>query len=290
MTQASLEFTAPTTARRTTGIEWTDHTWNPFVGCSRESEGCRNCYAETLANRLQAMGQVPYKGTSRKGKWTGKINRSSDATMRKPYKIHGPAFVFVNSMSDFWHPNANDAWRAEALEIMADRPELTFQILTKRPQLVAEIMARMGIKRVPDNVWLGATVEDGRVADRIPHVARFPSLINFLSVEPIVAPFGKPDLSGISWAIGGGESGPGARPMRPEWVRELRDLCQHHDVPFFWKQYGKIQNNPLVIEQGMSHAAAALADPIGKGGSLIDGRAWKEMPIALQPSAPHSRA
>lgn len=271
---------------RSTGIEWTDHTWNPFVGCSRVSEGCVNCYAERLANRLQAMGKESYRGTSTaRGKWSGVLNRSSDATMRKPFKLAGPAYVFVNSMSDFWHVNADDAWRAEAIDIMAARPDLIFQILTKRPELCLPTLQRMGIDRVPDNVWLGATVEDGRVAGRIEHVRRFPAKVRFLSVEPIVAPFGAQDLAGISWAIGGGESGPGARPMKGAWARELRDQCVAQDVPFFWKQWGKPANNPLCSEAGHPPSALARLDPQGKGGSLIDGIAWKEMPFARQPVA-----
>ncbi|MGI4876641.1 MAG: phage Gp37/Gp68 family protein [Janthinobacterium lividum] len=265
----------------TTTIEWTDHTWNPFAGCSRVSEGCVNCYAERLANRLEAMGQKTYEGTTTaRGKWSGRVNRASAATFRKPLTLKKPSLIFVNSMSDFWHPNALDAWRAEAFEVMAATPQHAYQILTKRPELVLPTLARMGISRVPDNVWLGATVEDGRVADRIPHVQRYPAATTFLSIEPMVAQFGQHDLSGIGWVITGGESGPGARPSLPDWTREVRDLCVPAGIPFFHKQWGAYRNNPLCHEQGMTSAAAAQLDPHGKGGALLDGILWRDMPAA----------
>lgn len=265
------------TATRTTSIEWTEHTWNPFAGCSRVSAGCQHCYAERLAVRLEAMGQPTYAGLTRKGKWSGRINRASDATFRKPLTVRRPSLFFVNSMSDFWHPAASDQDRAEALEIMRDTPRHTYQILTKRPELVRPTLDRLGINRVPDNVWLGATVEDGRVADRIPHVQRFPAKITFLSIEPMIARFGRPDISGIGWAITGGESGPGRRPCDADWVREVRDLCADR-VPLFHKQWGAYADNPLVREQGMTPARAAELDPHGKGGALLDGRLWRDMP------------
>ncbi len=266
-------------ARRSTAIEWTEHTWNPFVGCSRASDGCRNCYAERMAGQLEAMGKPAYRGLTRKGKWTGQLNRSTDATMRKPLTFRDPAVFFVNSMSDFWHPNGDDAWRAEALDIMAATSRHTYQVLTKRPELVAETLGRMG-RTVPENVWLGATVEDGRVADRIAHVARFPSRVRFLSVEPIVHRFGQQDLGGINWIITGGESGAGARPLEPDWVREVRDQCTAGDIPLFHKQWGAYRNNPLVCEQRLSIAEAQRLDRHGKGGGLLDGRLWREMPRA----------
>lgn len=266
------------TATRTTAIEWTEHTWNPFAGCARVSEGCRNCYAERLAVRLEAMGQPTYAGLTRKGKWTGRINRSTPANFRKPLSIKRPSLFFVNSMSDFWHPNATDRDRADALEIMAATPRHTYQVLTKRPELVAETLARMGLARVPDNVWLGATVEDGRVADRIPFVQRFPALVTFLSIEPMVARFGRHDLAGIAWAITGGESGPGRRSCDPDWVREVRDQAAHV-MAFFHKQWGAYADNPLVREQGFTRARAAELDPHGKGGALLDSQLWREMPV-----------
>jgi protein gp37 len=273
---------APAPDRRTTSIEWTHHTWNPFAGCSRVSEGCRNCYAERLAVRLAAMGQPTYQGlTTDRGRWSGTVNRASRATFRKPLALREPALIFVNSMSDFWHPAASDRDRADALEIMAATPQHSYQILTKRPDLVAPTLARMGIARVPDNVWLGATVEDGRVIDRVPHVQRFPAAIRFLSIEPLIARFGRPDLAGIAWAITGGESGPGARVCQPDWAREVRDLADHHRTAFFHKQWGTWASNPLVFEGGLTPTAAAAIDPPanGKGGALLDGRLHRAFPV-----------
>lgn len=265
-------LTAAAPVKRTTAIEWTEHTWNPFAGCSRVSEGCVNCYAERLAVRLGAMGQATYQGlTTPRGKWSGKLNRATETTMRKPFSLRDPAMIFVNSMSDFWHAGAQDSWRAEALEIMAATPRHTYQILTKRPELCAPTLARMGISRVPDNVWLGATVEDGRVADRIPFVRAFPTAVPWLSIEPMVAPFGQQDLRGIAWAVTGGESGPGARDLFPDWVREVRDLCADSGTLLFHKQWGSYRNSPLVREAGLSHDAARQLDPHGKGGALLDG-------------------
>ncbi len=269
---------------RSTSIEWTHHTWNPFAGCSRVSEGCRNCYAERLAVRLAKMGQATYQGlTTDRGLWSGRVNRASPATFRKPLAIREPSLIFVNSMSDFWHPAASDRDRADALDIMTECRRHVFQILTKRPELVAPTLARMGIARVPDNVWLGATVEDGRVADRIPFVQRFPAAVTFLSIEPMVARFGRHDIAGIGWAITGGESGPRARDLLPDWVREVRDLAAAFAVPFFHKQWGRYANNPLCREDGLSAASAAKIDPHGKGGALLDFTLHRAFPAGFMP-------
>jgi protein gp37 len=274
-----------TTARRTTTIEWTHHTWNPFVGCSIVSAGCTNCYAMAQAYRLEhAFGFGAYRGTTRKvnGRtvWTGTVNRSSDAKMREPLRITAPSLVFVNSMSDFWHEAADDRWRAEAIEVMRATPRHRFQVLTKRPQNIAGIMARMGLRSLPENLWLGCTIEDHRVADRAPILARVPARIRFLSIEPITARVGPLDLSSIHWVITGGESGRRARPNKPEWIREVRDQAAQAGVALFHKQWGAYASNPFVAEQGMTEAQAAELDPPenGKGGALLDGRLWREFP------------
>lgn len=264
---------------RTTTIEWTEHTWNPFVGCSVHTAGCANCYAMRMAARIEAMGHAPaYAGLTDRGRWTGVIHRSSDAAMRKPLGLPSGAVVFVNSMSDFWHANARDEWRHEALEVIRARPDVTFQILTKRPENIAPTLARMGITRLPDNIWLGATVEDGRVIERIDHLRHAPAAVRFLSVEPLIGPVGRMDLAGIHWVITGGESGPRARFCNPNWVREVRDQCVSAGVPLFHKQWGTYRSNPLVCEEGWSESRAAAGDPHGKGGALLDGRLWREMP------------
>lgn len=271
---------------RTTGIEWCSHTWNPFVGCSIKSAGCQNCYAMNLAKKLEDWGQPSYRGTTKtvRGKtiWTGKINKATPGAFRKPLGIHEPSIIFVNSMSDFFHDKAPDRLRMEAWEIMASTPRHQYQILTKRPENVRPFLRRQGIKNVPENIWLGATVEDARVAKRVDDVRRYPSKIKFLSVEPLIAEFGKVDLTDIQWVITGGESGPGARPMDPKWLYEVHSLTRKYGVKHFFKQYGKPQNNPLFAKAEAEGLAPATyvkeKDPIGKGGSLLRGRYVKEMP------------
>ena len=272
-------------SRRTTSIEWTQHTWNPFVGCSIKSAGCTNCYAMRQAFRLEHAFRFPaYQGTTRRVNgnivWSGRVNRSSDAKMTEPLRLKPASLIFVNSMSDFWHESAEDAWRAEALEVMRATPRHAYQVLTKRPENIQGIMARMGIRSLPDNLWLGTTLEDHRVARRAPLLAAVPARTRFLSIEPITARVGRLNLDGIHWVITGGESGPSARPMRPQWVREVRDQCQAAGVALFHKQWGGYGNNPFVVEQAMPESDAAALDPPrnGKGGALLDGRLWREFP------------
>lgn len=274
---------------RTTSIEWTEHTWNPFVGCSIVSAGCKKCYAMRMAHRCGEMGHVAYSGVAKSSKagpvWTGKINRNSDSAMSAPLRRNKPALYFVNSMSDFWHPNADDAWRTEALDIMVASPQHQFQVLTKRPELIADTLKRMG-RRIPDNLWLGTTVEDARVVDRIAMIRAIPAAIRFLSVEPLIAALGKPDLSGIDWVITGGESGPKCRPCYGLWVREVCDHIadNHPDVSFFHKQWGHYKSNPLTHEDGFTEAEAEILDPreFGKGGAHLDGELWRQFPKYAQ--------
>ena len=266
---------------RSTNIEWTEHTWNPFVGCTPASAGCKNCYAMRMANRLSAAGMPQYAGTVRNGVWTGVLNRATDSAMRKPYTISGNAMVFVNSMSDFFHAAAWPEWQAEALAIISATPHHTYQILTKRPERISSVLDTLGVRRMPDNVWLGATVEDHRVVGRIDPLREAPARIRFLSVEPMTAPLGEVDLSGIHWVITGGESGPHARPLNAEWVREVRDQCTAAGVSFFHKQWGKAVNNPLAANCPPGESVADFikrVDPTGKGGALLDGRLHREFP------------
>lgn len=274
---------------RTTGIEWTEHTWNPFVGCTIHTPGCTNCYAMRTARRIEEFGTAPhYRGTTRVANgnpiWTGKVNRSSDVQMRKPLKIREPSRIFVNSMSDFFHENARDEWRLEALHIMADTPRHSYQVLTKRPDCIAPFLARQPGLRLPRNVWLGVTIERGDFGHRAATLRAIDCAIRFISFEPLIGSLGHIDLSGIHWAIIGGESGPGARPMLPEWAREARDLCLRQRVALFFKQWGIPRNNPIYHDPPTADCAwsgakrVSLLDPIGKGGSLLDGRPWKEYP------------
>ncbi len=269
----------------TTSIEWTESTLNFWVGCDIVSAGCKNCYAMKMANRIQSFGNASYQGvthtpkTGGKAVWTGKVNVGSERRWSEPQSTRRPTLYFVNSMNDFWHIKAENAWRKRAFDIFRATPRHQYQILTKRPENIAPMLSEMG-ESVPDNAWLGCTVEDHRVTDRIQMLREIPAKIRFLSVEPMTAPLGKVDLTGIHWVILGGESGPGARPCNVEWFREVRDQCIEQNVACFMKQYGKPENNPLFAKYGK--AGVKERDPIGKGGSLIDGVAWREWPFYVE--------
>jgi protein gp37 len=267
---------------RTTAIEWTEHTWNPFVGCSIKSAGCKNCYAMKTAHRMSLFPNPNYAGTTEMSKsgpvWTGRVNRNSDAAMRKPLKISGRALIFVNSMADFFADEAADAWRTEAIQVMADAPQHVYQILTKRPENILATYARLGMDRLPPHVWIGTTVEDHRVIDRIDYLRAVPAGVRFISAEPLIGALDGADLTGISWVITGGESGPRARLCKPAWVREIRELCEYAKIPLFHKQWGSYQSNPLVYEEELGEAEARRRDPHGKGGKLLDGKIIHQFP------------
>jgi protein gp37 len=272
---------------RSTGIEWTEHTWNPFVGCTIHTAGCTNCYAMRTAYRLQQFGVESYQGVAKvaggQPVWTGRVNRATEAAFRKPFKIKKPSLIFVNSMSDFFHPEALDEWRIDAMTIMVKTPH-QYQVLTKRPEEIAPFLKRVTQPRlaIPDNMWLGVTVERADTVHRIETLRQVPAAIRFLSVEPLIGPVGPMDLTGIHWVILGGESGPGARPMKIEWLREAIEQCRAQRVPMFLKQYGIAQNNPLYAQAPAGVTGSqwvAEHDPIGKGGSLFDGVPIKEYPV-----------
>ena len=279
---------------RTTTIEWTNHTWNPMVGCSRASAGCSNCYAERFAYRkgnmqkaadddLSSDDSYAYAGVTENWRWTGKINRNSDAVVLKPTQIRKPSMIFCASMSDFWHPNVPSKVRAEALDIMDETPRHRYQILTKRPELITPTLRKLG-RKLPENAWIGATVEDQRVASRIDALRAVPAHVHFLSVEPLLGSLRDIDLTGIDWVIVGGESGPGARPVNPVWVRDIRDQCKAAKVAFFFKQWGTPSHNPLAAEFSRKRkereTLAAYIKRVdgGHGGSLLDGRYYKVFP------------
>jgi protein gp37 len=271
---------------RSTGIEWTEHTWNPTVGCTIHTAGCTNCYAMRTAYRLQQFGIESYQGVAKMAGgqpvWTGRVNRATDAAFLKPFKIKKPSLIFVNSMSDFFHESVHDHWRLEALEIMRMTPH-QYQVLTKRPEAIAPFLARMRVK-FSENIWIGATIERADVAHRIDTLRAVPASILFLSIEPLIGPVGPMDLTGIHWVILGGESGPGARPMEATWARDVRDQCKAQKVPLFFKQWGKASNNPLWAQAPAGFRRAAWVeqhDPVGKGGSLLDGKDWKAYPRAI---------
>jgi protein gp37 len=237
-----------------------------------------------LAHRLQLIGVPSYAGVAKvvngQAVWTGRVNRATAAAMAKPLKIKKPSLIFVNSMSDFFHDGAEDRWRLEALECMRATPHHQYQVLTKRPEGIGLFLERTGAE-LPHNMWLGATVERGDFLHRIDTLRAVPAAIRFLSIEPLIAPLGAMDLTRIHWVILGGESGPGARPMEASWARDVRDQCRAQRVPFFFKQWGKASNNPLFSAAPRGSTASTWVerhDPVGKGGSLLDGVTWKDYP------------
>jgi protein gp37 len=221
-----------------TSIEWTDATWNPIAGCSIMSAGCTNCYAMRMAARLEAMGSQKYRGlTRRSGKrviWTGKLRLDQQA-LAIPKSWKKPRLVFVNSMSDLFHEKVPFAFVSQVWDIMRETPHHTYQILTKRPDRLAE--AVMKIKQLP-NVWLGTSVEGPDVLHRIDCLREVPASVRFVSFEPLIGSVAQADLSGIHWAIVGGESGPRSREMQGSWVDEVEALCRKHGAAFFFKQWG----------------------------------------------------
>lgn len=221
-------------------IEWTEATWNPIAGCSVLSPGCTNCYAMRMAARLQAMGMTKYSGTTRKSGrrhvWTGRVNFDFDA-LTAPLSWRKPQRIFVNSMSDLFQEAVDEAFIRQVWEIMAKAYWHSFQILTKRPDRMLEILSKPIFAKLP-NVWLGTSVESAVYLDRIDLLRRVPAHIRFISFEPLLGPIVDPNLANIHWAIVGGESGPHARPMYEWWVEKLHHACQRQGVAFFFKQWG----------------------------------------------------
>lgn len=208
-------------------IEWTDATWNPVTGCSKVSAGCKFCYAERLAIRLQAMGQPRYVD--------GFAVTLHPDLLDVPRRWRAPRLVFVNSMSDLFHEEVPLPFIRQVFQTMAECPQHVFQILTKRSKRLKESAP---LFPWPENVWMGVSVEDSRVLSRINDLLHVPAAVRFLSCEPLIGPLDALPLEGIDWVIVGGESGPGAGPMLPEWVLSVLRQCRSHGVPFFFKQWG----------------------------------------------------
>ena len=235
-------------------IEWTEATWNPVTGCTKVSPGCAHCYAETFAERFRGVPGHPYE-------------RGFDLQLRperleQPLTWAQPRMIFVNSMSDLFHENIDLAYIREVFRVMRRANWHTFQILTKRSQRIAEIAPRLCW---PDNIWMGVSVENQRWTSRIDDLRKVPANVRFLSCEPLLGPLDL-DLRGISWVIVGGESGPRARPMKPEWARDIRQQCKEDSVAFFFKQWG-------------AHNEAGERVGKGKAGRLLDGRVWGQLPV-----------
>ena len=230
-------------------IEWTGVTWNPVTGCTKVSPGCARCYAERLARRLRAMGSPKYA----RG-FEVALHRE---TLDDPLRWRKPRLVFVNSMSDLFHDAVPDAFVEAVFRTMNAASRHTFQVLTKRPERAAALGRRL---RWTANVWLGTSVETEPYLRRLEPLRRTPAAVKFLSLEPLLGPLPSLDLDGVDWVIAGGESGPGARPLDPDWARAIRDKCARSGVPFFFKQWGGTQRK--------------------KAGRLLDGRTWDELPAA----------
>lgn len=262
-----------------TGISWTNATWNPMVGCSIHTAGCTNCYAMKQAGIITAAhydGVVKWVGaTKRDSVWTGKINQSPPHILNKPRSITSPSMIFVNSMSDFFHEGMEYKWQLDAMRVMLETPQHVYQILTKRPENIMKFVNRYG-NEFPRNVWVGATMERHDYTHRIDALRNVPAYLKFLSIEPLVGDPGTLNLEGIGWVIIGGESGQGSRPMKAEWVRKAIKQSVDQGVPTFMKQWGIKENNPIWQQGG--DKALREQDPVGKGGCLVDGVAWKQFP------------
>jgi protein gp37 len=240
-------------------IEWTEATWNPTTGCNRTSPGCDNCYALTLAKRLKAMGNPKYQSDgdpATSGPGFGITTHPS--ALDVPLRWKTPRKIFVNSMSDLFHPEVPDSFISDVFNVMRGTPRHTYQVLTKRSKRLMTLGESIDW---PENVWMGVSVENARYHFRIDHLRRTPAKTRFLSIEPLIGSVGVLDLEGIDWVIVGGESGHGARPVDRDWVADIRDQCSESDVLFFFKQWG-----------GKTPKA---------GGRELDGRLHDDMPGAL---------
>jgi protein gp37 len=227
-------------------IEWTEATWNPVTGCNKVSPGCDNCYAERLAVRLRAMGNTRYEN--------GFEVTLHDDQLMLPLRWKQPKLVFVNSMSDLFHPKVPTPFIKRVFDVMTEASHHTFQLLTKRPKRAVALGDQLCW---PPNLWLGTSIESQSLMSRADELRGIPAAVRFLSLEPLLGPL-QLNLTGIGWVIVGGESGPGARPPEGAWIRDIRDMCVQAGVPFFFKQWG-----------GRTPKA---------GGRTLDRRTWDEMP------------
>jgi protein gp37 len=241
-------------------IEWTDATWNPIRGCTKISPGCKHCYAETFAERFRGVKGHPYE--------QGFDLRLVPEKLTEPFAWRIPKLVFVNSMSDLFQPGVPDEYVRAVSQVMAATNWHTYQVLTKRSERLRDLlMEKLQFAAQQENIWWGVSVEDRKYGlPRIDHLRQSPARVRFLSVEPLLEELGDIDLSGISWVIVGGESGPGARPMKREWVISIRKQCRMQGVPFFFKQWGGVRKK--------------------NNGRLLDGRTYDEYPERRAASMP----
>lgn len=251
-----------------TQIEWTDATWNPVAGCSIVSAGCTNCYAMEMAKRLEAMRVEKYVGLTRRSGnrtiWNGVV-KEDRAALDIPRKWKKARKIFVNSMSDLFHEQVSDEFILSVWQVMRETPRHSYQILTKRPDRMASLIASK-IADVLPNVWLGTSVEDADVISRIDHLRAVPAAIRFISFEPLIGAVGTIDLRDIHWAIVGGESGKFARAIKEDWIDEIHDQCATNNTAFFFKQWGTWGKD----NKRRSKKA---------NGREYRGRTWDEMPM-----------
>jgi protein gp37 len=232
-----------------TAIEWTQATWNPTTGCSKLTPGCAHCYAERLSFRFGATRKpwVPAHAAENVVMHPERLSQ--------PLRWRRPRLIFVNSMSDLFHERVPLSFIERVFDVMVEADRHVFQILTKRHRRLVELSSSLVW---PENVWMGVSIENQRWAVRADALRSVPAVVRFISAEPLLGPLDDLDLTDIHWLIAGGESGPGHRPVRTEWVRALRDLCRQQDVPFFFKQWGGIRAKA--------------------GGRLLDGRVYSQLP------------
>jgi protein gp37 len=243
-------------------IEWTDATWNPVRGCSKISQGCKHCYAETFAERFRGVKNHPYE--------RGFDLRLVPEKLAEPVRWQHPRKIFVNSMSDLFHEEVPDSYIKQVLGVMLEASWHVYQVLTKRAERLADFLSSVPSAATASHIWWGVSVENKKSGvPRIQHLSRAPVRTRFLSVEPLLEDLGKLNLSGISWVIVGGESGRNARPMKREWAIAVRDQCRTAAVPFFFKQWG-----------GSNKRVA---------GRLLDGTTYDEYPVS-ETTEPPSRA
>lgn len=241
-------------------IEWTEATWNPIAGCTVLSPGCSNCYAMRMASRLAAMGQEKYMNTTRlsggRPKWTGRVNLDR-AALDAPRAWKKGRMIFVNSMSDLFHESVPTSFIKDVFAVMQQTPQHTYQLLTKRAERLSSEDTDI---EWPENVWMGVSVESIDYKFRIDHLRKTKARIKFLSLEPLLGSLRKLNLQNIDWVIVGGESGPGARQINPDWVRSIRDQCGEQNVAFHFKQWGGVNKK--------------------RNGRVLDGRTWDDFPMA----------
>lgn len=235
-------------------IEWTESTWNPVTGCNKVSPGCKHCYAERMAKRLQAMGVDRYRHAFQV--------TLQDDVVELPLSWKKPRLVFVNSMSDLFHDKVPDSFVERCFEVMNEASWHTFQVLTKRPERVVSLADRLNWTA---NIWMGASVENKDFTWRVHQLREVPARTRFISAEPLLGPIPTLPLSGINWVIVGGESGPKARPMQAAWALQIRDRCQRYGVPFFFKQWG-------------AYGADGVLRSKKANGRELSGRTWDELP------------